>query len=834
MRADVREIVRGLRAILEDGQVTELRAFAGKRPIAVGYFDTAHVEDMAKAAAALPGASGVYFIPNVIKPALLARAVNKAKRPGEVEATKDHDIERRRWLLIDCDPKRPAGISSTDAEHGAALDRCRVIREALKAAGWPAPIVGDSGNGGHLMYRVDLPADDGGLVERLLAALFARFTDDAVEVDRSVKNPARVWKLYGTAARKGDPTAERPHRLARLLEVPEQLEPVPLALLGALAGPGKAAEPAKVQASTAAARPQTSGGAVGSLSDAERRDKRIRAEVERFDPAIEGSNGDHLTFRHCSVLVREWGLSPEEALEYLRPWNARCSPPWEDADLLKKLRNAKRYGKKIEGTRAAEPPKVQRPAGHRSVSAPGEDTGMPEPPPYLRDVEPPSRSRPPEPPPVPPGDEAASVDAPSSSNGWGIRGLQLRYTPTGTKVQRTGGNLAKILRADVYGRWGVRLSMDEMRQEVLHDSQPIDEGFPDHVQEEIEDTYSVCFGVDDIVRKLREVALRNPVHPVREHLLSLPKWDGTERLAFIPADILGVSESDALVGEYFKRWAVGAVRRVMKPGCKMDVALVFVGRQGKGKSTFWQIMGGDWFSDTPIDLDSKDRFQQLASSWIVELPEIDWQTSTKTAEALKAFLSSRVDRYRPPYAKGVLEVKRSSVCVGSTNRKEFLTDPTGSRRFWPLLVPDDWKIRLDQLREIRDQLWAEAIHLEAGGFAHWLEPELEALREAQAEDFTAPEPWLPMVLGSMEKLRADAIKRGDSAPVAFQLACLFEGMGVPVHQQTHQTQRRITSVLGSLHFSNVLITSELKPRAACIPGSADRVRVWVAPGGFFG
>ena len=142
-------------------------------------------------------------------------------------------------------PAGIAGISSTNEEHKAALDFALTIRDHLTAAGWPEPISADSGNGTHLLYLVDLAADDGGLVERCLKVLAAHFgaMSEKVDLDTSVSNPARIWKLYGTPACKGDSTEERPHRKARLLVVPSTIEVVPVALLEALAGPATTAKP---------------------------------------------------------------------------------------------------------------------------------------------------------------------------------------------------------------------------------------------------------------------------------------------------------------------------------------------------------------------------------------------------------------------------------------------------------------------------------------------------------------------------------------------------------------------------------------------------------------
>lgn len=224
---DRSEIIRALRTILTPGQVTELRALEAitaddRRPHTFGgYFD-----DPLKLAAAtmqIKKAKGIYFVLNPIKPSLLARSVNKARAVGKGEITSDHDIERRCWLPIDCDARRPAGIPASDEEHQAAIDKACLIRTTLSAEGWPDPILADSGNGAHLLYRVDLPTDDGGMVQRCLESLAKRFDDDTVQIDRVVFNPARIWKLYGTLAAKGDSDAAamgRPHRMSGIIDLP--------------------------------------------------------------------------------------------------------------------------------------------------------------------------------------------------------------------------------------------------------------------------------------------------------------------------------------------------------------------------------------------------------------------------------------------------------------------------------------------------------------------------------------------------------------------------------------------------------------------------------------
>jgi putative DNA primase/helicase len=255
-KTDPAEIERALRLILPSGQVTELRALdavtgADRRPhTESGYFDDP--AKLAEGAAKITAAKGIYFIPNLVQPALLARSLNKARAVGKAPITSDADIVRRLWQLIDCDAVRPAGIAASDDEHHAALVRATDIDYWLAELRWPTPIIADSGNGGHLLYRIDLPADDGGLVERCLKALARRLDDEGVTVDTSVFNPARIWRLYGCVNRKGEHSPEigRPHRPARILNAPDELAIVTREQLEALAAhaPPAAPKPASTPA----------------------------------------------------------------------------------------------------------------------------------------------------------------------------------------------------------------------------------------------------------------------------------------------------------------------------------------------------------------------------------------------------------------------------------------------------------------------------------------------------------------------------------------------------------------------------------------------------------
>jgi hypothetical protein len=221
---DIEEIVAWLRVLIAPDQVTELRAIKVRKGherthTEAGFFDYEHLPKMANAAFAIsPCAKGVYFTLNPLKPDLLARRANRVDWAEEGELAKDADVIARRWLLIDADPVRDPLVSATNEEKAAALEAVRVIRTDLAERGWPAPVCGDSGNGYHLLCRIDLPADDGGTVQRILQALATKYDTPAVHIDQKVFNPARICKVPGTLARKGDNVPQRPHRRSCLLE----------------------------------------------------------------------------------------------------------------------------------------------------------------------------------------------------------------------------------------------------------------------------------------------------------------------------------------------------------------------------------------------------------------------------------------------------------------------------------------------------------------------------------------------------------------------------------------------------------------------------------------
>lgn len=269
---DRAEVGRTLRTLYRPGDVLEVRAPSasnvrcGSRPegwdaLFYGYFDNFEtlvtVVSNAFSSADWPA---LYVGLNPVGRDLLALAQNRIRKQTKKGGnTADTDVARRRYLLVDVDPQRRAGISATNDEKAAAQVLAHRIRVHLAGLGWPEPIVADSGNGWHLLYRIDLPGADGGLVKACLEALSARFDTDETKVDTTVFNAARITKLYGTLVRKGDHTTERPHRISRLVDVPDVITAVPEALLRDLAAQAPAGEQKKSPSTGIIARDSSPG-----------------------------------------------------------------------------------------------------------------------------------------------------------------------------------------------------------------------------------------------------------------------------------------------------------------------------------------------------------------------------------------------------------------------------------------------------------------------------------------------------------------------------------------------------------------------------------------------
>lgn len=174
----------------------------------------------------------VYFTLNKVDTACDARQqLNRIIRVNREPTTSDGDIIERTHVLIDLDPKRPAGVSASNEELEMAHRKAVAVYNYLLDQGFTEPIVARSGNGYHVVVPCHMPStpETAELVKNFLRTLSVMFSDSHVEVDEKVFNAARICKLYGTTARKGANTPDRPWRLAEIIRVPEDIQPTPRA-----------------------------------------------------------------------------------------------------------------------------------------------------------------------------------------------------------------------------------------------------------------------------------------------------------------------------------------------------------------------------------------------------------------------------------------------------------------------------------------------------------------------------------------------------------------------------------------------------------------------------
>src|SRR5271170_1715417 len=225
---------------------------------------------------------------------------------------------------------------------------------------------------------------------------------------------------------------------------------------------------------------------------------------------------------------------------------------------------------------------------------------------------------------------------------------------------------------------------------------------------------------------VQTVARDRTFHPVRQELNAL-KWDGTRRIDGWLSLYLGAEPSQytSAVGS---RWLISAVARIYDPGAKADCALILEGDQGLMKSTALKTLAEPWFTDEIADLGSKDAAMQTRGVWVIEIAELD-SMSRADVSKIKGFISRTTDRFRPPYAKRLIESSRQCVFAGSVNHSAYLRDETGGRRFWPVACN---RILIEDLERDRDQLWAEALVRFEAGETWWLDT-LELIRTAERE-----------------------------------------------------------------------------------------------------
>jgi hypothetical protein len=253
----------------------------------------------------------------------------------------------------------------------------------------------------------------------------------------------------------------------------------------------------------------------------------------------------------------------------------------------------------------------------------------------------------------------------------------------------------------------------------------------------IKKTYGFDPGKEHTHDAAIQLCLQHQFDPINDYLDGLT-WDGTKRLDKWLSAYLGAEDTE-LNNTIGRLALIAAVRRVRQPGCKFDQIIVLEGPEGTGKSTAIEILAGqENFSDqTIIGLDDRQQQEAVRGVWLFEIADLAGM-SKADVDRTKAFASRLSDRARPAYGRQRVELPRRCVFFATTNNETYLKSQTGNRRFWPVKTS---RIDLDAMRRDRDQMWAEAAHLEARGASLKLPEEMWSEAAAEQDRRRDQDPW---------------------------------------------------------------------------------------------
>ena len=298
-------------------------------------------------------------------------------------------------------------------------------------------------------------------------------------------------------------------------------------------------------------------------------------------------------------------------------------------------------------------------------------------------------------------------------------------------------------------------------------------------------------GLETVRNAILHHAHQNEYHPVKDYLRSL-QWDGVPRLEVWLSRYLG-GELNAYTRTIGKLFLVAMIARIAQPGCQADYMIVLEGPQGIMKSSACRILGGVWFSDHLPEISgpgAKEASMHLRGRWLIEVAEMH-AMSRAEATQLKSFITRTKELYRPAYGRNEVHEPRQCVFIGTTNQDEYLKDPTGGRRFWPVKTGVSGRIDLDALAEDRDMLFAEALAAYKQGDPWWPDGSFE-------RELIMPEQAARLVGDIWE----DRIKQwivGKERTTTSELAA--EALAIPVGQMKHEHSLRIAHVLRELGWN---------------------------------
>ena len=299
-----------------------------------------------------------------------------------------------------------------------------------------------------------------------------------------------------------------------------------------------------------------------------------------------------------------------------------------------------------------------------------------------------------------------------------------------------------------------------------------------------------------------QVARQNEYNPVTDYLDHVSKNVAPAYIDRLATTYLRPEDAHlpepTLYDEMLRKTLIAAVARAYDEGCKFDNACVIIGDQGARKSTFWSVLGGEFFSDALRDINGKDSLQVLANSWIMEWAELEAITNKKMAGDIKSFLSQSTDVYRVPYGKVAEKFKRRGIIVGTSNKSDgFLVDETGNRRFWcipctrTILDPIDCEALLEE----RDSIWSAACaaYDHGNGENLLLSKENQIVVNEENKEYIIDNPWKTVIQEFIDK------PQNHKRELTTELV-LTEAIEKPVERQNRYDQMQCANILKELGY----------------------------------
>jgi predicted P-loop ATPase len=333
--------------------------------------------------------------------------------------------------------------------------------------------------------------------------------------------------------------------------------------------------------------------------------------------------------------------------------------------------------------------------------------------------------------------------------------------------------------------FGNRLRLNNMTHYVEQDGIRIK---PDYLYLDLMD-YGIESSKDFVVDNFFKLAEKNQYDPLTEYLEGCyAKYgDSTLHLLDTPAKTY-LKTTEDIYDVYLRKTLIAAAARALSAGCKVDTVFVLYGAEGLQKTTFFEILAGQWFEGgLGGNVGDTNEMMKMAASWICEWGEIERIFGQKDTSTIKAFLTRREDVFRRPWGRTMEKTPRRSIIVASTNRDDFLSDPTGNRRYWVVKCEQD--IQTEKLKEDRDKIWAAAVAMFKRGEMWWLTKAEEALRTDRNKDFTSEEIWFEKIQYYVNSAIEGKVTTSE---------VLENALKVETAHQDRGGQMRVSKVLGEL------------------------------------